>query len=134
MVIDNNRLVADPPITTIAWRAIHVGRDNFARRARAFFGPTPAPAGADMFDPLHSPEPLPTTADDAIALLETTFAMWRDGVAEFDDDKLLAPLGPKGGPFANDPWAALLLHVNRETMAHGAEICLLRDLYRERMQ
>jgi len=26
--------------------------------------------------------------------------------------------------------AALVLHLNREVMAHGAEICLLRDLYR----
>jgi hypothetical protein len=28
--------------------------------------------------------------------------------------------------------AALVMHLNRETMAHGAEICLLRDLYRAR--
>ena len=26
--------------------------------------------------------------------------------------------------------AQLVLHINREVMAHGAEICLLRDLYR----
>jgi hypothetical protein len=25
---------------------------------------------------------------------------------------------------------ALVLHLSREVMAHGAEICLLRDLYR----
>jgi hypothetical protein len=25
---------------------------------------------------------------------------------------------------------ALIVHLNRETMHHGAEICLLRDLYR----
>jgi hypothetical protein len=29
--------------------------------------------------------------------------------------------------------AALIVHVNRETMHHGAEICLLRDLYRARL-
>jgi len=29
--------------------------------------------------------------------------------------------------------AALVLHINRETIHHGAEICLLRDLYRNRM-
>ncbi|CAL8970254.1 hypothetical protein TESS_TESS_02113 [Tessaracoccus sp. O5.2] len=26
--------------------------------------------------------------------------------------------------------AALVMHINREVIAHGAEICLLRDLYR----
>jgi hypothetical protein len=28
--------------------------------------------------------------------------------------------------------ATLMLHVNREVMHHGAEICLLRDLHRAR--
>ncbi|WP_211287445.1 hypothetical protein [Isoptericola jiangsuensis] len=34
------------------------------------------------------------------------------------------------GPFAPDSPAALVAHLNWEAMAHGAEICLLRDLYR----
>ena len=38
---------------------------------------------------------------------------------------------PKGGPFAEDPLASLVLHVSRETMHHGGEIGLLRDLYRD---
>jgi len=46
-----------PPVTTIAWRAVHLGRDVWGRRARAIFGPTPAPADADMVDPRHWPEP-----------------------------------------------------------------------------
>ena len=39
-------------------------------------------------------------------------------------------LGPRGGPYAEDPMAELIAHINREVMHHGAEICLLRDLYR----
>jgi hypothetical protein len=39
-------------------------------------------------------------------------------------------LGPRGGPYAEDPMAELIAHTNREVMHHGAEIALLRDLYR----
>lgn len=119
-----------PPVTTIAWRLVHVGRDIFGKRARAFFGPTPAPDKADMFDDRHWPEPLPGTAADALTMVETGYRMWRDGVAALDDHQLRQPLGTKGGEFAEFSMAALVLHLNREVMAHGAEICLLRDLYR----
>jgi hypothetical protein len=43
-----------------------------------------------------------------------------------------APLGPEGGPYSDDPFAALMIHVNRETMHHGGETGVLRDLYRDR--
>lgn len=37
---------------------------------------------------------------------------------------------PCGEPdFEQDPMAALVLHINREVIHHGAEISLLRDLY-----
>ena len=119
-----------PPITTIAWRMAHIGRDVLGKRARAFFGGSDAPDDADMYDDRHWPEPLPLTAAGGLALLEQGYTLWRDGIAALDDDALLRPLGPKGGPFADDSMAALGMHLNRETMAHGAEICLLRDLYR----
>jgi hypothetical protein len=38
-------------------------------------------------------------------------------------------VGPRGRPYAEDPMAALIAHINREVMHHGAEIALLRDLY-----
>jgi hypothetical protein len=43
---------------------------------------------------------------------------------------MLAPLGPRGAYFGEEPMAALVLHLNRETMHHGGEIGVLRDLYR----
>jgi hypothetical protein len=119
-----------PPMTTIAWRLVHIGRDIFGTRARAYFGPTTAPDDATMFDLRHWPEPLPATAADALAFLEQTYTLWHDGIAALDDDQLRQPLGPKGAEFAEGSMAALVLHINREVMAHGAEICLLRDLYR----
>lgn len=119
-----------PPVTTIAWRTVHIGRDVLGQRARALFGPTPAPADANMYDGRHWPEPLPERAADAIAFLEQAYTMWHDGVAGLDDDALRRPIGPKGGPYAEHSMYALAAHINREVMAHGAEICLLRDLYR----
>jgi hypothetical protein len=119
-----------PPVTTIAWRMAHLGRDVWAKRARAFFGPTSAPDDADMYDNRHWPEPLPLTASGGLALLEQGYMLWRDALAGLDDDALMRPLGRRGGPFADDSMAALVAHLNREAMAHGAEMCLLRDLYR----
>ncbi len=38
--------------------------------------------------------------------------------------------GPAEGPWATSSMAGLVLHINREMLHHGAEIALLRDLYR----
>ncbi|MGH9245407.1 MAG: DinB family protein [Acidimicrobiales bacterium] len=119
-----------PPVTTIAWRVVHVGRDIFGTRARALFGPTSAPDDAHMYDKRHWPEPLPGTAAGGLALLAEAYTLWHDGVAGLCDDDLRQPIGPKGEEFAEDSMAQLALHINREVMVHGAEICLLRDLYR----
>jgi hypothetical protein len=35
-------------------------------------------------------------------------------------------------PYVDSPMAALVLHINREVIHHGAEISLLRDLYLHR--
>ena len=43
---------------------------------------------------------------------------------------LVRPCGPAEGPYADYPLAELVLHINREALHHGAEIALLRDLYR----
>jgi hypothetical protein len=58
------------PVTTIAWRLVHVGATCLANRASAFFGDDGVPAGADMFDPRHVPADLPGDADAALAFLE----------------------------------------------------------------
>jgi DinB superfamily len=119
-----------PPVTTIAWRLVHLGAGCFANRASTFFGDGSVPDDADMADPRHLPTDLPGTAADAIAFLERSYERWRTGISSLDDEGLRKPLGPKGGPYAKDPMAALITHISRETMHHGAEIALLRDLYR----
>lgn len=104
----------DPaPITTIGWRLAHIAVSNLSTRASAFFGDGSVPDGVDMFDDRHRPA-VPSTADDARRLLDRVYTQWRDGVASLDDEQLMAPIGARGGPFAADPFAALVLHVARE--------------------
>lgn len=119
-----------PPITTIAWRMTHLSVECLESRALALFGGE----GPNQWAPgeriLEAGE-LPGDADTAIAYLERAYAAWLDGIAGLDEAALAAPLGSVGGPpFAESPMAELVLHISRETIHHGAEICLLRDLYR----
>ncbi|MFT4293928.1 MAG: DinB family protein [Micropruina sp.] len=125
-----------PPLTTIAWRLDHISRGVLGIRARALFGGSPAGDAddIDMFDDRHWPEPRPATASEALAELDLAYQLWRDGVAACDDEALGRPLGPRGAAFAESSLAQLVFHINREVMAHGAEICLLRDLYRAEQQ
>lgn len=52
------------------------------------------------------------------------------GLRSLSPEDLEAPCGPAEGPYASEPFAALILHISREVIHHGAEIALLRDLYR----
>jgi hypothetical protein len=58
------------------------------------------------------------------------YATWVAGVSGLDDAALARPVGPAEGPFAEYPYAALVLHIHREAIHHLAEVLLLRDLYR----
>ncbi len=49
---------------------------------------------------------------------------------ELGRDGLARPCGRSEGPYGEYPLAALVLHINREALHHGAEIALLRDLHR----
>ena len=131
IVVDHEDPVPDPPpLTTIAWRLVHVGVGRFATRVSTFFGDGRVPDDADMFDPRHIPADLPGTAADALVFLEHWYRRWNEAIRGLDEDALHQPLGPKGAYFADDTMLGLITHVNREAIHHGAEICLLRDLYR----
>ena len=79
-----------------------------------------------------APAKLPGTAAGALRLLDLSYERWHGGLAALGRDGWERPLGPRGAWFADEPRAALVVHVNREVMHHGGEICLLRDLYRAR--
>jgi len=67
-------------------------------------------------------------------LLDQHHQKWREGIGSLDDTALQQPVGEAEGPWADRSMAALILHINREIMHHGAEIALLRDLYRARFR
>lgn len=117
-----------PPFTTLAWRLIHVAT-GMSTRTSTFFGDGSVPPEADMFDPRHYPAALPGTAQAALKLLDDSYRDWHAAISGLDAAALEEPLGPRGSFFANEPMAALIVHINREVMHHGAEMCLLRDLY-----
>ena len=76
--------------------------------------------------------PLAGTAADAVAFVERSYAAWKAGVDALDEAGLARAVGPAEGPYAERSMATLILHINREVMHHGAEVALLRDLYREK--
>jgi hypothetical protein len=112
----------NPPVTTIAWRLAHMTVGVFgARNASHFEGPAMSWRDFDYAG----------TANDALAQLDDVYFAWIKGVRGLGPDGLIRPCGPAEGPYADYPLAALVLHINREALHHGAEIALLRDLYRD---
>ncbi len=111
----------DPaPVTTIAWRLAHVTVGVFAMRNASHFGGPPADWETWVYA---------GTAAQALGQLDEAHATWVTGVRRLGADGLAQPCGPAEGPFAEYSMAALVLHIHREVIHHGAEICLLRDLY-----
>jgi DinB superfamily len=111
----------DPePVTTIAWRLAHIIVGIFGMRVASHFG---GPA-VDYETFTYA-----GTAAGALAQLDTAYDAWISGVPALGAAGLEQPCGPAEGPFAEYSMAALVLHIHREAIHHGAEIALLRDLY-----
>jgi hypothetical protein len=124
LAIDFAYPAPDPtPVTTIAWRIIHLVIGVFGMRAATHFGGPPVSYATGDY---------PGDAATALARLDAAYELWHNGVRSLADQDLRRPIGPAEGPFAEHPMAALILHINREAIHHGAEIALLRDLYRWR--
>lgn len=111
------------PFTTIAWRLAHIGSGVLGERASNHFGD-------GSFDTANVA--WPGTAADGLAFVDEQYANWMGGLRSLDADDLARPCGPAEGPFADYPFAALILHINREVIHHGAEVACLRDLFRHR--
>lgn len=108
------------PFTTIAWRLAHVIVGVFAMRNHSHFGGPPAD---------YQSWPYATDAATALKQLDDVYATWLAGVRGLSEDGLYRPCGPAEGPYADYPFMALVLHINREVIHHGAEIACIRDLY-----
>jgi hypothetical protein len=110
-----------PPVTTIAWRMAHLIVGVFGARVASHFGGPAVDWGTGEYA---------GTAAGALAQLDAAYAAWAAGVRGLGPDGLARPCGPAERPYAELPLAELVLHINREAIHHGAEIALLRDLYR----
>jgi hypothetical protein len=113
------------PVTTIAWRIAHLTVECLSVRTANHFG-----------GPVTHWETWEHTvrAEEALAQLDAAYDRWCTGVEHLGEVGLSRPVGPHEGPFAESPYADLVLHINRELIHHGAEICLLRDLYLHRKE
>jgi hypothetical protein len=126
VVVDFAWAEPDPvPFTTLAWRMAHVSI-VLAQRAANHFG---VPDTVDYPTVQWSLD-----AAEGLEVLDGAYDAWITGLRGLDDDGLARPCGPAEGPFADYPFAALILHITREVIHHGAEMCTIRDLYRSQLQ
>lgn len=118
------RIVPDPepaPITTIAWRLWHIASDCLASYSESLGGWPLEVTGREWYGEV----------EPALDAMDTAFAAFRSRVIGLGEDGIRQPLGPDWGPYADDSWAALVVHALDELAHHGAEVALLRDLYRQ---
>ena len=110
-----------PPLTpTIAWRMCTLAGTQLLRHDWTFGSHKLKWTDVD----------LPGSAAGAMAFLERASVAWLQGCAGLTDPDLDKPLcvwpgGPQGRPFGETLW-----WTNRELIATGAEITLLRELHR----
>ena len=108
------------PVTTIAWRLGHLIVAFAETNGDHFGGPQ------TRVSTFH----YAGTAEEALRQLDEAYAAWVVGVRGLGAAGLARPQGPVQPPeFADQPMAKLILYMNLEAIHHGAEICLLRDLY-----
>ncbi|MGA5700495.1 DinB family protein [Peterkaempfera bronchialis] len=113
-----------PPFTTIAWRLGHLS-EMLALRADHTNGSHALTRDEYRF---HG------DAAGAIAAFDSGATAWR-AVLLGADDAALDTVGYSAYPYGSDPdnpFAEIVWWVNQELLHHGAEIALLRDLYRAR--
>jgi hypothetical protein len=116
----------DPaPFTTIAWRLCHLIECYGADRNASWLGVS---LQGKPVDPAATPAP--ATADEAISALQQAHDRWRAHLISVPDETLGEPIGPVGGRYGSDTRGAFALHMLDEFIHHGAEVALLRDLYR----
>ncbi len=116
-------LASAESVPTIAWRLDHVTVGLAVTNATHFNGPA---ATFEDFEPAGS-------ADEALHRIDGAFEHWIDGVRMLGEEGLRRPQGPTSpSEFADAPMARLVMYTSVELIHHGAEVCLLRDLFEHR--
>ena len=108
------------PVTTIAWRLGHLIEGLAQMNGVYFNGPRKS---VETFEYAGS-------AHEALNQLDHEHDTWVAGVRALGTDGLAEPQGSKGPlAFADAPVAKVVMYTSVEVFHHGAEICLLRDLF-----
>lgn len=109
------------PVTTIAWRLGHIVADGLlAPRNPVWLGVDATPPPADV----------PTDAAGLREALAHAVDWWSSLVEGLSDEHLSQPIGSVAGPYGDGPRAGFIVHLNNEVIHHGAEVGVLRDLWR----
>jgi hypothetical protein len=117
---------ADPhpdhePVTTIAWRLAHLIQVLGSPAAAHFQHGVSDSPGIEFEG----------TAEAALRQLDDGYEAWMADVRDLGVAGLSRPQDALSPPqFADAPIARLVMYSHVELIHHGAEICLLRDLYR----
>ncbi|MGW4233236.1 DinB family protein [Streptomyces sp. NPDC004980] len=115
-----------PPFTTLAWRLSHLTELLTLRADHTAGGHTLT----------RDDQRVVGDAAGAVAAFEAGAAAWRAALLGVDD-AALDTVGYSTYPHGSDPedpFIDIVWWVNQELLHHGAEIALLRDLYRARTQ
>lgn len=113
------------PFTTVAWRLWHLTCCYGQRKNATWLGVAMDAGGRFEMD-----AEVPATAAAALSCLEDAHGHWRAVVDALSDDDLDTPLGPGAGPYAEQKKTGFVLHMLDEFIHHGAELGVLRDLWR----
>lgn len=118
----------DPePFTTIAWRLWHLIDMYGEDRAPNWLDVPPQGEAVGFDAPDRQP---PSTAAAAIAMLERAHDRWDSHLDLVTESQLAELVGPVGGQYADRTKASYVMHMLDEFIHHGAEIGVLRDLWR----
>ena len=122
---ESARLPDRQPFTTLAWRMWHLVGCYGSTRNWTWLGLDPGPGGFGGYDPA------PANAGAAVEALDAAYTWWSSLLRSITEDQLGERLGPIGGEYAESTKASFVMHQIDEVIHHGAEVALMRDLYRD---
>ncbi|MFJ8146344.1 DinB family protein [Streptomyces sp. NPDC096048] len=111
-----------PPFTTLAWRLSHLSEMLLLRADHT--------VGTHRLT--RDDYAVSGSAAEAVAAFDTAATAWRNALPHIDDaglDTVGRCTYPHGSD-AEEPFIDIVWWVNQEVLHHGAEIGLVRDLYR----
>jgi uncharacterized damage-inducible protein DinB len=111
----------EAPVTTIGWRLWHIIDMLKEDRCALLLGLEPEASAAETW--------VPASANEALDMLDRAYAAWRRYLEATDEAQLDAPI-PRSFNDIESTRLTFVLHMLDEYVHHGAEVALLRDLWR----